>query len=366
MADILCPYCLNKITSNTVKYECSSCSQKLNMSRLDKLRKKLPKCTNNKCRKGTTLIKCQECESELPADIFQYNKYLRFSIVGISGSGKTNYITTMIEELKKSRIGLTVAHMNSETINRFREERNQIYHNLEPADATQVGSILPYQWRVQKKAIGSNRIDSYCMTVFDGAGEDFENLDPTVCAYISESKYIIFLVDPMALGNVRLSVGNKDLIDWSSSSELNGDYEKNDASEELASSMAAYIRQTRGISTNKVIKVPIAICFTKIDLVLNQFGIQNITQESPHAKAQGFKKDDADLIDAEIRNYLMEIGEGTFLDVIDTNFSNVKFFGVSSFGNSPIGKGKLMTVEPHRVLDPLMWILSQEGIIPVL
>ena len=365
MSNILCPYCASKITPLNVKYECLSCGEEIKISAFESMMKMTPKCKNEKCKKDrNVVIKCRKCDSHLPPDIFQYKGYLPYSIVGISGAGKTNFITVLLEELRRSGI-MSVSHMTRETIERFRTERDRIYYEHIPCDATPRGDILPYQWRIQKK-VSNSKIDSYCMTIFDGAGEDYECVDEKILSYIAASKYIVFLVDPTALLHVRRSISNKDLLDWSSASHLHNDYQKNDASQELVQDMAAYIRKARHIKVGRSIDTPVAICFTKIDLLLDQFGQQTITRPSPHIKNHGYKSEDGSLVDQEIRDYLQRIGEQCFLNAVDTNFKNVQFFGVSSFGNSPIGQKSLGSIEPHRVLDPLMWILSKEGIVPKL
>lgn len=363
MSDILCPYCFEKVTTKTAYFECTGCNSKLIMP-LGVKNGKLPKCP--KCKGSAVkrvVLKCGACSNEFPNDIFQYKKYIPFSIVGLSGSGKTNYITTMIQELKTSRCGFDVSAMNSATNNRFLEEKNSIYKELKPSEGTNSGEIIPYQWRIRKPGKMS-RLESYCMTIFDGAGEDqTQMMDSDVASYIAASKYVIFLVDPMSLYKVKQTVQDKDVLEWSLPEGKVEEDDDSDASINLAQDMASYIRQAANLKVTRKIEIPIAICFTKIDLLLDQFGQQQITKPSPHTRERKFKTGDANLVNDEIRQYLEQVGEGPFLDSIDMNFKNAHFFGVSSFGNVPIGEKQLNTVEPHRVLDPLMWIFAQEKII---
>ena len=72
------------------------------------------------------------------------------------------------------------------------------------------------------------------------------------------------------------------------------------------------------------------------------------------------------MVDLEIRDWLARQGETAFLDAIDANFKNVRVFGVSSFGKPPDKHKRLAKVRPHRVLDPIMWLLATEKIIPVI
>ena len=72
------------------------------------------------------------------------------------------------------------------------------------------------------------------------------------------------------------------------------------------------------------------------------------------------------MVDLEIRDWLIRQGETAFLNTIDANFQNVRVFGVSSFGNPPDENKRLARIRPHRVLDPIMWMFANEGIIPII
>ena len=127
-------------------------------------------------------------------------------------------------------------------------------------------------------------------------------------------------------------------------------------------------KQFHFINAGKKIPKDVAIVFTKIDEVLDTFGFGTVRKPSPHLEAGGFVQEDADEVDREIRNWLKEWGEISFLDAIEANFdsSHVRFFGVSSFGSHPDDNGHPIDVKPHRVLDPLYWMLSLEGVIPII
>jgi len=81
---------------------------------------------------------------------------------------------------------------------------------------------------------------------------------------------------------------------------------------------------------------------------------------------KGFVKADADEVNMEIKDWLINQGETAFVDALETSFrpGKVSFFGVSSFGQPPMGGNQLGKIMPHRVLDPLFWMLAKEGIVP--
>ena len=109
---------------------------------------------------------------------------------------------------------------------------------------------------------------------------------------------------------------------------------------------------------------------TKLDALsemLNGFvSTSTILKASPHVQSRAFVENDSEMVDLEIRDWLTRQGETAFLDAIDANFQDVRVFGVSSFGRPPDMHKRLAKVRPHRVLDPLMWMLAAEGIIPTI
>ena len=136
----------------------------------------------------------------------------------------------------------------------------------------------------------------------------------------------------------------------------------------MVNSLANYIRRNCNIPPGKRIDRHAAVVLTKLDALtemLNGFSSgATILKESPHVQNRGFVDSDSKMVDLEIRDWLTRQGETAFLGAIDANFKNVRVFGVSSFGRPPDARKRLARVRPHRVLDPLMWMLAGEGIVP--
>lgn len=364
-SDALCPYCLQELYGKDLKMICQLCGAGVTPTKTELLLKKLPKCKQPGCRGFATERQCGYCGSRLPSDILDYEKYLRFSIIGITGSGKTNFLTTMLHELRHTAGSpWVIAAMDSQTTAMFQENDRAIYDLRQPVSATPSGVTPPPQlWRIKDKNKMTGRlIPSYSMTIFDGAGEDCEHIDPVISRYIEGSKALVILIDPLALPGVAKNISS-DILNWSTSTSHDAD-----ASADMVDGLANYIRQSCNIAPGRLINRDVAVVFTKIDTVIDTFGSATVVQPSPHLEQRGFVKADSDAVDAEIRDWLEYRDETTFLNAIETNFrkDRVKFFGVSSFGQPPTGSFQLGKVMPHRVLDPLIWMLSKEGIVPTI
>ncbi len=364
-SDVLCPYCMQKLRRKDLRMLCESCGNESTHSKSEVLFNKRLKCKEPGCRGYISVRQCSSCEETLPPDILDYEKYLRFSILGITGSGKTSFLTTMLHELRRSANSpWVISAMDTHTNQIFQENYRVIYEMRQPVAATPAGNTPPPQlWRIKDKGRMTSRVvPSYSMTIFDGAGEDCEHIDPAISRYIEGSKALVILIDPLALPGVARTI-SPDILKWSTSASHDAD-----ASAVMVDGLADYVRQSCRIQPGRLINRDVAIVFTKIDAVRDTFDFATVMEPSPHLARKGFVKNDADAVDADIRNWLESRGETSFLNAIKTNFpeNRVRFFGVSSFGQPPTGSNRLGIVLPHRVLDPLIWMLSKEGIVPVI
>ena len=210
------------------------------------------------------------------------------------------------------------------------------------------------------------------MTIYDGAGEDCEHIDYTpldaqISRYLAGARMLLIMFDPLLLPSVRVELPHETLnasmaIDRQTSAPAN--------MVSMVNSLANYIRRACNIPPGKRIDRKAAVVLTKIDALnemLNGFASgATILKESPHVTVRGFVESDSEMVDLEIRDWLSRQGETAFLGAIDANFRDVRVFGVSSFGRPPDVHKRLAKIRPHRVLDPLMWMLAAEGIIPTI
>ena len=365
-SNVLCPYCLHELRSGDVTLSCPLCGQEALQTKTEQLLHKAPRCKSKSCHDHpATVCTCRSCSATLPADIFDYARYLCFSILGITGAGKSNFLTVMLHELRNAPgVPWVLSPMDTATMQHFQEYDQAVYKRQEPVPQTIPGAPPePQQWKVKDKSrMSGSRIPTYSLTIFDGAGEDCERIDPAISRYINGSKTLFILIDPLALPGIAANI-SADILSCSTTARHHIS-----ASADMVEGLANYIRSSCGISPGKLIDRDVAVVFTKIDAVRESFGNTTVMQPSPHLRKGGFDKADADAVDAEIRDWLEQAGETIFLNAIDTNFrrGKVRFFGVSSFGHPPTGIGQLGKVIPHRVLDPILWMLSKENIVPVL
>ncbi len=358
-----CPFCIRTYPKFSILRVCPDC----NTPEKSKLRALFfRKCRTQGCFGKTTVAKCPKCGEIIPKTALE-TPNLPFSIVGVSNSGKTNYITVMLNELEKSS-GLPIAlgHQTQATIARQRENCHLIYDQHRYPPPTPPGETLPQIWFIKNLRRRNRRhVPTMTFTIFDGAGEDHESrLDPSsaVCRYINASKAIILAVDPLILQSIRSGgIVDPDVMRNSLAGGKPGEF----AASDILNSVAQYIKAARNISATKRLTIPVAVVLTKFDTILGHpaFGPNALVRNKSLSVMDGrVNLSEIKQVDGEIRNWLKQIGEQGFIETLDSHFSEYLFFGVSSYGAPPLNNGSLPAeIKPHRVLDPILWLFHRSG-----
>ena len=353
-----CPFCIREYDKSEVLYVCPDCGTETKPGRFAR---EPIKCSDPNCGGFATLRVCPSCHETIPKTALD-TPNLPFSIVGVSTSGKTNYITVMLHELgTSSGLRLGLGHQTQETLTNqnYNWELINKYHQKPPATDSEVRPQIWYIKNLEKKH--GNSVPTYTFTIFDGAGEDQENIDPssTVCRYIKASKAIILTIDPLVLPSVRKG----GIVDANiMTNSLNGAEGMGKNASDIINSVATYIKVARGIRSDKMLDIPVAVVLTKFDTIINHraFGSQAIIRNRSLTVRNGMV-DLAEIqqVDSEIRNWLLQIGEQAFIDTLDSHCKEYYFFGVSSYGSPPNETSTPDEIRPHRVLDPILWLFKK-------
>jgi len=361
MAKFICPFCIREYNKSEVLYVCPDCGKATTPNRFER---EPIKCKTAKCGGLASLPKCPKCSELIPKMVLE-TPYLPISIIGTKNSGKTSYITTMLHELGTfSGLRLALGYLTKDAFDHQNENYSRIYEKHTRPDSTQGGANRPQIWCIKnlQKKHGMG-VPAYTFTIYDGAGEDNENnLDPSsdVCRYINASKAIILAIDPLLLLKIR-EHRIVDLNLMGNSLAENEDTTKN--IEDFINSVAVYIKQIRGMRNTQQLKIPVAVVLTKLDTLINHklFVPKTIIRN----RCSNIRNGSVDIsemviVDQEIRSWLKEIGEGTIINLLKFHFKEFFFFGVSSYGSPPKDAYTLAEdIQPHRVLDPILWLFNK-------
>lgn len=392
--DYICPYCFNRHDLYDVKFRCENerCdleedpvysnfngySRPREMQRVitpekpenfvSKLTAKMPsECHCDECEEQTTLRICPSCHSELPSTIGNYEDLI-FAVVGAKETGKSHYISVLIDKLMKE-IGeaydCLLEPINDETIHRYREDFwTPVFKRNETIQATRSGKAdervrrpLLYTLKFTKKGLfQKTKIDKVItLAFFDAAGEDLDAEDTmqTVNKYIYNSAGIILLLDPLQLDNVRENIPENIHLP-----NINSD------SDEILYRMTNMIRKAVNIKQNEKIDIPLAVAFSKIDAVEPMLDPASpLRFPSQHTEAQEFDVIDFENVQSEIEVLIKDWSESGMTRTLDANYKSFGYFGISSLGYNPDSDMKIKELKPYRVADPFLWLLSEHNII---
>ncbi|MDR1542719.1 MAG: hypothetical protein LBU32_33045 [Clostridiales bacterium] len=314
---------------------------------------------------------CPACHNPIPESTLT-GKDMILSIVGSRNSGKTVFMGIIIEELRRRVLNSFGGAMwgFEDTAQRYDNGvYKKLYKELSMPELT-VSALADTDENAHKPLIFTmsfrgfgQRLKTFTIVFFDTAGEDMNELDTmsTVTRYIAKSAGIIFLIDPLSLQGVRALLSDDD-VKRSNSIDFNDQA----GAGAVIAKVTQLIRNERRLSYTRKIDIPVAAVFSKLDPIERLFPNGSTTlRNSPHCSLQKFDRNDRQMVSDEIHSLLNEWGAGYFTTQLQTVYSNYSYFAVSSLGlgNAPDENKKIRTPHPHRVEDPLLWLLKENRVI---
>lgn len=355
MSKRICPYCYKEYNISDLKMYCLKCKEDFSINQLkwkDKTSFKLgslPKldyCVNcGKTKRSNILFKCTSCSQNLSRDIIELkNKVI--SIVGGRGSGKTIYISLLIDFIESNiKLGNNQTFMGIEGDKREDKDdliamiQDRIKVNKEVPDGTEpkeleseestAGLPLMYFYKNEGKTIA--------LSFYDSAGEDLQNFEALQQQYdyILNSSGIVFIMDIFS-GLEHFRNTKNTLIN-----------------------LMHLIRIEKGLNRNAKISIPIVFVLNKFDLYSDS------TLDSRHTSWDG---NNDEIILAEINklhNSLLKHfkdssidGVGNLLEICSENFINYRFIPVSSLGYNPIDNNLTNEIKSFDIEYPYVYLLN--------
>lgn len=320
------------------------------------------------CNLAMKNVYCPNYEANpVPRD-FLTEGGLPIAVVGAKATGKSNYIGVLITEIKKrmsSKFNCSLA-ISADEISRDLYNNNYYYPLYEsgfPVAATDSGEVTPMIFPLRFMDPKTNRIkNTVNLTFYDTAGENLDSIENMTIynKYIPNAKGLILLLDPLQVPAIRKKLEAKGFNLPPKNSDV----------VEVLDSIIQLIRNQNALKSNQKIKMPVAITFTKMD-VLEQYNDlidpdSILRVESYHVKYSTFVESYNKLFDSAMKDLLEELAEDSEIITKLKEFESYSFFGVSALGSNPVNNTlSSNTIKPEHVLDPLLWLLSQYKFISV-
>lgn len=327
----------------------------------------------DQCNKPTSKQICPCCHNQLPTFFHQSESHV-ISVIGARNSGKTHYITVLINELVRRGHLLKIdtipqdvgENRNEVTSMRYRRnyKRPLIDQHTElPQTQENAKDLYPliYQLKSSRKSIFDKfkfKKKVLYLTFYDTAGENFRDAQELkkIANYVSNSSGVIFLVD-----SFQIPLVNRHLSD-SGMKLPNHETGYDDVLNQLINLFegSGEIREAGSVAN-----IPVAITLSKFDEVLKHSLLNvthdklNLSSNSSFLNHREFSPSEIQEVSDTIRTNLVEWDEEGFANKLDNQFKNLAYFGISALGDSP-ENGRLHGAPvPYRVMDPLIWILHK-------
>jgi len=315
------------------------------------------------CKAAAIQLYCSiYADKEIPLDFLSMQS-LPIALLGAKGSGKSNYIGVLVNEIKKTMAGPFNSSLSLASSKESKEAYDQhyywpLYRDGRTVLATSTGTeipplIFPLRFMNKKNKI----VNMAALTFYDTAGENLE--DKAVMLkfnrYIANAKGIILLLDPLQVPNIRekLTMNGFNTLPVQNTDTAN-----------ILSLIIEVIRNTQKVKG--LLTTPLALVFTKID-VLEHYNVLPSTSclkdESEHIKHGKFVVSDFDNTNIHVKDLVENWLDSDILTAIQ-QFKSHSFFGVTALGNNPNGTQLHKDgIHPRRVLDPLLWLLAEKNYI---
>lgn len=314
---------------------------------------------------GTTNYRiCPACHSQLPAQFGMIGSRM-IAMAGAKDSGKSIQMTVLLHELRNrvgAQYGAAIMGADDDTLDRFTVnyedvlyKQHQLPGTTQKAEANE-GWVDPLVFRFAITPGGlRGKSEQTLMSFFDAAGEDFLTQDSVDLntRYLACADGVMLTLDPLQMAGARkLAAPGTPLPDTGSL---------------YANPVAILTRVTNLLlSMNRggraQISKPIAVVFTKLDTLWHTFDEGSPLRATP---PQGGCFDNTDSLDVheQIRHLLRSWEGGEIDQILRNHYPRHRFFGTSALGCAPTPDKRVAArgIQPYRVADPLLWLLSGFG-----
>lgn len=302
-------------------------------------------------RQPTTDRLCPICHKSLYSQ-FGEGTERRLTLIGATNAGKSNYIAVLVQELGErlgSRFGFGVQRMNQYTSTEYDTRyyapvytRHERVEGTKKVEARRY-SVAPLVFGLKTKSQRGFSTISF----FDPPGEDVTNESNVerFHQFVFNSHGLVLLVD------------GENLIK---------DEQSGGAFKEATTVLEVAVRQLEADrGWTKRLRPYLAIALSKADLLadLKDMPAQALSQPNYD---RGFDFSDFRVVSSGVETLIRRRGGSNFCNIAQAAFGEdrVGFFAVSAFGSAPDERtGAIPRLEPLRVVDPFLWLMSKTGIL---
>jgi hypothetical protein len=389
MSKVSCPYCYDRVDGNRLWYQCtgrgspgkSGCTPAADPIReartgfAEAVRPSYPAPTRNPfwparaacphCGAESGVRVCPACHTPVSANFGASSSPL-IAMVGAKGTGKTVYLNVLGHELLnglRRRFGADVRLSRGGGRNvSDRLQIDEVFSDQQLMAGTEQsigGRRAPavFEWRQEHRLAGLRLgYRTTFLSFYDTAGEDLTNQETAHhLTYLGAADALILLLDPFMIPNAR------ELIRLPGAAVV-----ANESTVDVVNRVTETLRSAHGVKSSRNIKIPVAVAFAKIDAFFELLGPDHpLVRDEP--TGGGYDETAGQTAHEQVRALLHEWGAEDIDAHLRHNFANFRYFAVSALGAPPDYVNARVDprgVQPFRVAEPLLWLLSQFRVVP--
>jgi hypothetical protein len=286
----------------------------------------------------------------------------------------------LIHELK-NRVGrnLDLAIMGSDetTIRSFDKDyderlyrRHALPESTQGAPARSLRQPLVFSMTMeQQRRLAARRERHTIFSFFDTAGEDLTSTESVElnARYLASADAIILLLDPLQMPGAREQALTTTILPDAAGPGFDSPFNVLSRITHLLQTappgqpQRSYpVPRTRSPGR---IQTPMAVAFTKLDSLAHTFSPHSPLTTHPEPQ-RAFDTRDGLAVHDQVQALLDEWDGPQIDQLMRHHYARYRYFGLSALGAPPLVPGMVAHIQPHRVHDPFLWLLSEFGTIP--
>lgn len=385
---LTCPYCYETFTAREIGFRCNGrlsrtqkqCARSRDPVLADRMGQRgevgpvfhadgrKPTAVCPACDGETTYRTCPICRSTLPVQFGMVEDRM-IAMVGAKASGKTVYMTVLLHEMMNrvgAVLGTSLMGSDDATMLRFSSDyQSPLFGDgqMFPGTRTAVANDnrvepLVFRFGLRRRGLFRYRLQHTVLSFFDTAGEDFNSRESVEIntRYLANADGIILLLDPLQMPGARETALAGTALPGSDGV---------DAPVNVLGRVTNMLLATQKSRPAGKVDTPVAVVFSKLDAFWHLLDRGSPLRARPPVAGQ-FDVEDSLSVHEEVRQLLKE-WDGVPIDrILENNYARYRYFGVSALGNSPTSDARVAPtgIQPYRVTDPLLWLLSDFGSVP--
>lgn len=311
---------------------------------------------------------CPNCSHPWPRG-YEFSENHIIAILGSRAAGVSTSIPILIQELRKSQIlqalgAISFSAIDQSTEASYEASYGSLLRDKQVLPPTQPGfppEPLIYQLRFATGSSGK-RARTVNLLFYDAATEDVEKVIALLACsrFIFHASAVIFLADPTGMPGIRNHINQEHHQLYPYPAEQ---------PEALFNRVVGLYDQYHGGKPFSI-PLPLAITIPKSDF-LEAFdpGRRSVLFAKPAYTDPAAPRrrwlEEFEKVNSEVRRVLNATGETALLHW-STTLKRAHFFAIAPTGHPPNREtATYPAIEPIRVLEPLLWILWQLGVIEI-